>query len=329
MLLALLLLTAPAGIAALRGVVSFELDNVLWDSNKIRTGVSAELRNFLADRGVEQSLDVYAELERLKQQGSQYGMMQPGAKAIQKECLSIVLAAAGVTEESKDDLLIETLAMWLQLQDTEANRWVAEEAVSALSALKEKGFACCAITGIGDTTRTPVLAPLVEFTLCTYDFTVPADTMWDVSMQVAPAKIPEAMGLPWVHVGGRRRVDLPRWGSSPGSRRSPSVKRELSRARRLRRRSPRSVSWSMLLGDGPRELIEMLSADTHLIGACAATLSTGKADWAACGAARAGCTRPVRGRRACMCHVASSGSTGYGAQGDHATPAQPQVIFKC
>ena len=203
MLVALLLLTAPAGIAALRGVVSFELDNVLWDSNKIRTGVSSELRNFLADRGVEQPLDVYGELERLKEQGSQYGMMQPGAKAIQKECLSIVLAAAGVTEESKDDLLIETLAMWLQLQDTEANRWVAEEAVSALSALKEKGFACCAITsGIGDTTRTPVLAPLVEFTLCTYDFTVPADTMWDVSMQVAPAKIPEAMGLPWVHVGG-------------------------------------------------------------------------------------------------------------------------------
>jgi phosphoglycolate phosphatase-like HAD superfamily hydrolase len=189
-----------------RGVISFELDNCLWDKNMLQRAVRGELqehlRSVLQQQSTLEPLDAYEELESLKAQGAELGMMCSGIHAVQKEALRIVIATAGLDEEESVAATEKALKQWQKSQDVHAEMLLENEAVPMLKELRERGFACCAITNsIGDSARTPSLAPLIDFTLNTYDFTVGAAEAWDVALQVAPAKM-GAMGVPWVHVGG-------------------------------------------------------------------------------------------------------------------------------
>ena len=71
-------------------------------------------------------------------------------------------------------------------------------AVGTKATSSDAGVVCCAVTsGLGDSARTPSLAPLLAFTLSTYEFTIGASEAWWTALQVAPMKFnPPAFGLP-------------------------------------------------------------------------------------------------------------------------------------
>jgi hypothetical protein len=194
-------------LPASRGVVSFELAGVLWDHAKVRDGVRSELQTFLRNElqvngpSDSEPLDAFDELDALIAKGGEFGFALPGIVPIQKEVVQTIVAASGWQEGARADVEADALATWLQSYDSFAEMFLDKEAVATLQALKEKGFACCAVTnGLGDSKRMPSLAPLLDFTLNTFEFTVPPSEGWDVAFQFAPIKYGGA--VPWVHVGG-------------------------------------------------------------------------------------------------------------------------------
>lgn len=192
---------AVGPLPASKGVVSFELDGVLLDSDLVRQGVRAEMQGWLRERLSHSPLDVYEQFDLLKKQGEDYGFMMPGIQTVMMESLKTVVAAAGVEEHERGGLVEEGLGVWLSAHSGFAELQVAPQAVTALEALRAAGFGCCAITSsVGDTDRLPSLAPLVDFTLSMYDFTVGYLEAWDVAFQVGKFKYEQ--GVPWVHVGG-------------------------------------------------------------------------------------------------------------------------------
>ena len=196
-----------AALAPPRGVVSFELAGVLWDAQMVRSGVRSEMQTWLRDRlrvarlSHFEPLDLLDEFDSMKSQGEEFGFMMPGILTVQKETLGTIATAAGLDGDAKAQAVDEGVAAWLQSHDSYAEMLVDTAAASALSALRDRGFACCAITsGVGDSARVPSLAPLLDWTLNTYEFTTSADVQWDVAFQVALAKY--GGSVPWVHVGG-------------------------------------------------------------------------------------------------------------------------------
>lgn len=194
---------ALAPLPATRGVVSIELDGLLWDASAVRSGVGSEMRTWLGNRLLIDPPDVFDEMDQIRAQGAEFGMMMPGIGAIQREVVdSIIKTSANVAEDEAKDTADEAIALWLQAFDGCAEALLAPEAVPALKRVRELGFGCCVITsGLGDSKRMPSLAPLVDLTVNTCDFTVPASDAWSVALQVAPANY-EKRGAPWVHVGG-------------------------------------------------------------------------------------------------------------------------------
>ena len=78
--------------------------------------------------------------------------------------------------------------------------------ITRSDALRDRGVAICAITNsVGSTARMPSLAPYFDFTMCTYDFMVPAEEGWDVAFQVARLG-KYAPGTPWSTFVARRRA---------------------------------------------------------------------------------------------------------------------------
>lgn len=200
MLQTLALLASAQALSPPRGVVSVELSG-LWDVQSVRSGCRYELQNWLKERlGVEPP-DVHTEMDRLLEQGAEFGMMLPGVNAIQREALKISLAASGALEdeEERSEVEVEALAVWLQALDAAAEHALDGDAIAALENLKGLGVECCGITDTpSDSARMPTLAPLLDFTQNTYDFTVPAEDAWGVALQVTSAKFG---GAPLLHVG--------------------------------------------------------------------------------------------------------------------------------
>lgn len=189
--------------AAPRAVVSFEFDGIFWDGYKVRSGVRSEIQGFLRERlSCTEPIDIQEQFEKLKQQGAEFGMMSPGILPVMREALRAAAVGSGMEQDREQEVLTEALATWLQSHDSHAEALLEPTAVSTLQQLRTRDFALCAITNtLADTKRMPSLAPLIDFTLCTYEFTVGAQEAWDVAFQVAQAgKYPP--GLPWVHVGG-------------------------------------------------------------------------------------------------------------------------------
>ena len=187
-------------LQAPRGVVSFELDGVLFDARAVRDGVRGELQPWLASQLSATPPDAQEMMDAVRAAGAEFGMMMPGVRAIQREATKKTIASAGADEDD-EEMVNQALAVWLQAFDSWAEQTLAADAVATIEALRERGFGCCAVTaGLGDSERMPSLAPLLDFTLSTCDFTVPAADAWDVALQVAPAKYER--GRSWIHVGG-------------------------------------------------------------------------------------------------------------------------------
>ena len=187
-------------LQAPRGVVSFELDDVLYEASAVRDGVRGELQPWLASRLSAAPPDAQAMMDAVRAAGAEFGMMMPGVRAIQREAMKKTIESAGASEDD-EEMVNQAMAIWLQAYDSWAEQTLAADAVAAIEALRERGFGCCAVTaGLGDSERMPTLAPLLDFTLSTCDFTVPATDAWDVALQVAPAKYDG--GRSWIHVGG-------------------------------------------------------------------------------------------------------------------------------
>ena len=190
-----------------RAVVSFELDDVLWDAKSVRSGARSELQDWLRGRlrpdrqSSFEPMDAYEAFDALKKKGEEFGFMLPGIITVQREALKIVVGTeSGLPESEHEDVANEALAQWLQSHDAFAEMSLEPGAVEALQALRDSGIACCAVTNsIGDTARMPSLAPLVDQTICTYEFTTGASEAWEVAFQVMQARY--AMGTPWIHVG--------------------------------------------------------------------------------------------------------------------------------
>jgi len=205
-------LTTVLSAGSLRGVVSFELDGVLWDSALVRAGCRTELQDFLKSRlsvstlSSYEPLDVYDEMDALRKQGAENGFMLPGIQTVQVEALRLAISGSGLTEEEQKAIASDALVQWLRSHDAYAGLVLEEAAVPALQELRARGFRCCAITNsIGNSKRLSSLDPHMDFTLNTYDFTVGAEEAWDVAFQVAPAKF-LGQGAPegaWVHVCGK------------------------------------------------------------------------------------------------------------------------------
>ena len=183
-----------------RPVVAFELDGVLWDAETVRTTAGQEVKGWLSTRLGVDPLDIYEEEMKLKEQGSQFGMLQPGIMAVAKETMDIVVKASGaVEEESVETFCTDALVMWLQAHDAAAEENIDKDAVDAIAALKATCDCCGVTSSIGDSARMPSLIDLFDSTLNTYDFTVPSEDAWYVTLQVAAAKY---MGRPLFFVGG-------------------------------------------------------------------------------------------------------------------------------
>lgn len=205
---------ALVSAGSLRGVVSFELDDVLWDSALVRAGCKTELQDFLKSRlsvstlSNYEPLDVYDEMDALRKQGAENGFMLPGIQTLQVEALRLAISGSGspLTEEEQKATAADALVQWLRSHDAYAGLLLEEAVVPVLQELQARGFRCCAITNsIGNSKRLSSLDPHMDFTLNTYDFTVGAEEAWDVAFQVAPAKF-LGQGAPegaWVHVCGK------------------------------------------------------------------------------------------------------------------------------
>ena len=220
--LALALASSPAAKApSPKAVVSFELEDVFWDAAGVRSGAREELQKWLRERfsGYEtEALDVYEQFDALQVAGSEFGYMLPGVIEVMRETIKLATAPANLEEEPHKALINEALAEWLQAHDTWAEALLASDSLPALDALRDRGVAICAITNsVGSTARMPSLAPYFDFTMCTYDFMVPAEEGWDVAFQVARLG-KYAPGTPWIHVCGATEGGLSKVASIDGVR---------------------------------------------------------------------------------------------------------------
>ena len=220
--LALALASSPAAKApSPKAVVSFELEDVFWDAAGVRSGAREELQKWLRERfsGYEtEALDVYEQFDALQVAGSEFGYMLPGVIEVMRETIKLATAPANLEEEPHKALINEALAEWLQAHDTWAESLLASDSLPALDALRDRGVAICAITNsVGSTARMPSLAPYFDFTMCTYDFMVPAEEGWDVAFQVARLG-KYAPGTPWIHVCGATEGGLSKVASIDGVR---------------------------------------------------------------------------------------------------------------
>ena len=220
--LALALASSPAAKApSPKAVVSFELEDVFWDAAGVRSGAREELQKWLRERfsGYEtEALDVYEQFDALQVAGSEFGYMLPGVIEVMRETIKLATAPANLEEEPHKALINEALAEWLQAHDTWAESLLASDSLPALDALRDRGVAICAITNsVGSTARMPSLAPYFDFTMCTYDFMVPAEEGWDVAFQVARLG-KYAPGTPWIHVCGATEGGLSKVASIDGIR---------------------------------------------------------------------------------------------------------------
>ena len=218
--LALALASSPAAKApSPKAVVSFELEDVFWDAAGVRSGAREELQKWLRERfsGYEtEALDVYEQFDALQVAGSEFGYMLPGVIEVMRETIKLATAPANLEEEPHKALINEALAEWLQAHDTWAESLLASDSLPALDALRDRGVAICAITNsVGSTARMPSLAPYFDFTMCTYDFMVPAEEGWDVAFQVARLG-KYAPGTPWIHVCGATEGGLSKVASIDG-----------------------------------------------------------------------------------------------------------------
>ena len=215
--LAVSILAHAAGFAATpplpapKGIVSFEMD-CLVDESAMRTKVSKDLQDWLRGRLGDVSyepLNVYAEYDLLCEQANEFGFQVPGVKIVQREAIVLAMKASGLAEDEVAQVADDGVIQWESLLNKYAEAMLDDRAVTCLQALRENGLSCCAVTSsMCDSARIRSISPLVDFTLCTYEFTVGASDSWGVAFQVAPMKYPMAMGAQWVHVGGGREGGL-------------------------------------------------------------------------------------------------------------------------
>ena len=220
-MLSLALASLTLSLPPPRAVVSFELGGVLWDPSMVRSAVRAELQPWLRTRSrVDrlshyEPLDAYEQFETYCSEGAEFGMMNPGIQAVQREAVRASVAESGMDDDALDEAADEGVGVWTSAHDAYAEMLLDSAAVPALERLRDAGVVCCAVTsGLGDSARTPSLAPLLAFTLSTYEFTIGASEAWWTALQVAPMKFnPPAFGLPQIHVGGAAEGGLAALGS--------------------------------------------------------------------------------------------------------------------
>ena len=87
-------------LQAPRGVVSFELDGVLFDARAVRDGVRGELQPWLASQLSATPPDAQEMMDAVRAAGAEFGMMMPGVRAIQREATKKTIASAGADEDA-------------------------------------------------------------------------------------------------------------------------------------------------------------------------------------------------------------------------------------
>ena len=151
-MLSLALASLTLSLPPPRAVVSFELGGVLWDPSMVRSAVRAELQPWLRTRSrVDrlshyEPLDAYEQFETYCSEGAEFGMMNPGIQAVQREAVRASVAESGMDDDALDEAADEGVGVWTSAHDAYAEMLLDSEAVPALERLRDAGVVCCAVT---------------------------------------------------------------------------------------------------------------------------------------------------------------------------------------
>ena len=151
---------AGSPFAAPRGIISFELEGVMYDRELVRSGAGSELEGFLRGRLRSDKFepgDAYAELDALLKRGEEFGFSLPGVANLQREALLACCLNSGLDDAAQQEVADEALSVWCQAHDSFAEQLLEPSALPALRTLRERGFGLCAITSsLGNSERMPV-----------------------------------------------------------------------------------------------------------------------------------------------------------------------------